>query len=330
MQKKALITGISGQDGSYLAELLVSKGYEVHGTILPSEQVDAPRSLWRLESIIKNVHLYPGMLESHTDLVDILTQTKPDECYHLAAQSYVSYSFEAESSTLNTNIIGTHSLISSIKDICPNCKVFFACSSEIFGVANETPQDENSPINPRSVYGISKAAGFYMIKNHRRSGDLFACNGIMYNHESPRRGIQFVTQKIAHGAALIALGMAHELKLGNLDAIRDWGFAGDYVQAMWQMMQLEKPDDFIVATGEGHTVRQFCEIAFRMFNLDYQKYIVVDPYLVRPTELTPLIGNPTKAKKVLNWNSRVNFDELVSMMTLAEYNRIQKEQTSIN
>ena len=314
MPKKALITGISGQDGSYLAELLVSRGCQVHGVVLRSDLDDAVRSLWRLSAVLEQLVLHPASIESYPSILHIVQQVQPDECYHLAAQSFVSYSFDEEFNTLNSNINGTHYLLSAIKEAAPHCRFFFAASSEMFGNAQSAPQDETTSFHPRSVYGITKATGFFLAANYREIHKIFACNGIMYNHESPRRGSQFVTRKITLGAARIALGLDHELRLGNLEATRDWGFAGDYVDAMWRMLQQDQPGDFVVATGQVHTVRQFCEIAFAHVGLDYRDYVVVDPQFFRRTEPVPLVGNPSRARDILGWQPQTSFEKIVEMM----------------
>jgi GDPmannose 4,6-dehydratase len=324
MQKKALITGISGQDGSYLAELLVSKGYEVHGVVLRSDLDDAARNLWRLSSVIEQLVLHPASIESYPSILHIVQQVLPDECYHLAAQSFVSYSFDEEFNTLNSNINGTHYLLSAVKGVAPHCRFFFAASSEMFGNAQSAPQDETTSFHPRSVYGITKATGFFLSINYRENHRLFACNGIMYNHESPRRGSQFVTRKITQGAARISLGLDKELRLGNLNAARDWGFAGDYVDAMWRMLQQDQPRDYVVATGQAHTVRQFCEIAFTYLGLDYREFVVVDPQFFRKAEVVPLIGNTARARDILEWQAQTAFEKIVRMMVDEDLNNLHK------
>lgn len=321
--KKALITGISGQDGSYLAELLVGKGYEVHGVVLRSELDDATRSLWRLSAVIDQLALHPASIESYPSILHIVQTVQPDECYHLAAQSFVSYSFDEEFNTLNSNINGTHYLLSAIKEAAPHCRFFFAASSEMFGNAQTSPQDETTCFHPRSVYGITKATGFFLTSNYRENHGIFACNGIMYNHESPRRGSQFVTRKITQGAARISLGLEKELRLGNLDSTRDWGYAGDYVEAMWRMLQQNQPRDYVIATGQSHTVRQFCEIAFGYLGLDYHEYVVVDPQFFRKAEIVPLVGNATLAWDILGWQPTTSFDKLVKMIVEEDLKRLK-------
>ncbi|MBD3267207.1 NAD-dependent epimerase/dehydratase family protein, partial [bacterium] len=276
MAKKALITGITGQDGSYLAELLLQQGYEVHGIIRRVAFEDPERRLWRIQHVMDRIHIHSGTLESYSSIFKVVQTVKPDECYHLAAQSFVSYSFEDEFSTINTNINGTHHILSAVKEIVPDCKFYFAGSSEMFGNAKETPQTETTPFYPRSAYGISKLAGFHLTRNYREAYNLFALSGILFNHESPRRGYEFVTRKITSSVAAIKMGLKKELKLGNLDAKRDWGFAGDYVKGMWMMMQMDKPDDYVIATGEIHTVREFAQHAFNAVDLNWEDYVAVD------------------------------------------------------
>ena len=314
MSKKALITGITGQDGSYLAELLLEKGYDVHGIVRRVAFEDPERRLSRIQHILSDINLHAASLESYASILDVVDDIKPDECYHLAAQSFVSYSFEDSFSTINTNINGTHYILSAIKRRAPQCRLYFAGSSEMFGKVEETPQNEKTPFHPRSPYGISKVAGFELTKNYRESYNLFACNGILFNHESPRRGYEFVTRKITSHAAKIKLGKTKELRLGNLDAFRDWGHAKDYVQAMWLMLQQAKPDDYVIATNETHSVRDFCELAFKYVGLNYEDYVVVDSIFYRPAEVKLLMGNAEKAKMKLNWKRTVSFDELVVEM----------------
>ena len=248
--RKALITGITGQDGSYLAEFLLDKGYEVHGIVRRVAFEDTEHRLWRIRHLIDKLFLHSGSLESYASIFKIMGNVRPDECYHLAAQSFVSYSFEDAFSTINTNINGTLYVLSAIKEIAPKCKFYFAGSSEMFGLVKETPQRESTPFHPRSPYGISKVSGFHLTQNYREAYDVFACSGILFNHESPRRGFEFVTRKISRAVAEIKLGRRKQLKLGNLDAKRDWGFAGDYVRAMWLMLQQDAPDDYVIATGK--------------------------------------------------------------------------------
>jgi len=312
--RKALITGITGQDGSYLAESLLAKGYEVHGLVRRVALEDPGHRLSRIAHVRDRLVLHAGSLESFPSLYQIVRRIQPDECYHLAAQSFVSYSFDDEFSTLNTNINGTHYLLAAVKEAAPGCRFYFAGSSEMFGKVEEIPQTEQTRFHPRSAYGISKVAGFDLTRNYREAYGLFACSGILFNHESARRGFEFVTRKITSGVAAIAAGKADELPLGNLDARRDWGHAPDYVEAMWLMLQQEDPDDYVVATGETHSVREFAEMAFGYVGLDYRTYVRTDKLLHRPAEVDLLIGNPAKAKKVLGWETHTSFESLVRIM----------------
>ena len=327
MPKQALITGITGQDGSYLAEFLLEKGYEVHGIVRRVAIEDPEHRLWRIKHILNKLILHPGSLESYASLFNIVEKIKPDECYHLAAQSFVSYSFEDEFSTINTNINGTHFVLSAIKEKAPKCKFYFAGSSEMFGLVKETPQNENTPFHPRSPYGISKVAGFDLTRNYREAYNLFACSGILFNHESPRRGYEFVTRKISNAVAEIKLGLAKELILGNLEAKRDWGFAGDYVKAMVLMLQQDKPDDYVIATGETHSVKEFAELAFRHVGLNYQDYLNSDERFYRPAEVHQLKGDYSKGKKVLGWEPKVSFKELVQMMVDTDLHSLKHRVT---
>jgi len=310
----ALITGITGQDGSYLAELLLAKGYEVHGIVRRVALEDHENRLQRLAAIRDNVVLHAGSLESFPSLHQIVRRVQPDECYHLAAQSFVSYSFDDEFSTLNSNVNGTHYMLSAVKDAAPHCRFYFAGSSEMFGKVAEIPQVETTRFHPRSAYGISKVAGFDLTRNYREAYGLFTCSGILFNHESARRGREFVTRKISSGAAAIAAGKASQLQLGNLEARRDWGHAPDYVEAMWLMLQQDVPDDYVVSTGKTYSVRDFCEAAFNCVGLDYRDHVVTDPQLYRPAEVDLLIGDSTKAKNVLGWSSHTPFEDLVRLM----------------
>lgn len=326
MKKKALITGITGQDGSYLAELLLAKGYDVYGIVRRIAFEDPQNRLSRLQPIIDQVNLIAASLESYASIYKIVEEIRPDECYHLAAQSYVSYSFEDEFSTINTNVDGTHFVLSSVKDRSPHCKFYFAGSSEMFGKVHETPQTENTPFHPRSPYGISKVAGYYLTQNYREAYGLFACNGILFNHESERRGFEFVTRKITNAVALIKNGLAHELRLGNLDAKRDWGYSPEYVEAMWRMLQQDQPDDYVIATGETHSVREFVELAFGFADLEWEKYVVVDEKFYRPAEVNLLLGDPSKAKRILGWEPQVAFSELVRKMVSADMQRVRSHR----
>lgn len=312
--KKALITGITGQDGSYLAEFLLEKGYEVHGMVRRVALEDPEHRLWRIRQILNKINLHSGSLESYPSVFKVVEKVKPDECYHLAAQSFVSYSFEDEFSTINTNINGTHYILSAIKEKAPNCKFYFAGSSEMFGNSKEIPQNENTPFWPRSSYGISKLAAFHLARNYQEAYGIFTANGILFNHESPRRGFEFVTRKITNGVARIKAGLQDKLFLGNLEAKRDWGYAPEYTEAMWLMLQQEKADDFVIATGQLHSVGEFTSEAFALVGLDWQKYVVVDERFKRPAEVSLLVGDATKAKNILGWQARVTFKELVKIM----------------
>jgi GDPmannose 4,6-dehydratase len=312
--KRALITGITGQDGSYLAELLLSKGYEVHGLVRRVALEDPEHRLSRLQNVLDQVHLHAASLESYASLHQVIEKVRPDETYHLAAQSFVSYSFDDEFSTLNTNINGTHFLLAALKNLAPGCRFYFAGSSEMFGKAEEVPQTESTRFHPRSSYGISKVAGFELTRNYREAYGMHCSSGILFNHESPRRGFEFVTRKITSAVARIRAGKARELRLGNLEARRDWGHAREYVEAMWLMLQQPEPDDYVVATGESHSVREFAELAFSLASLDYRDYVRPDPGLFRPAEVNELIGNPAKARAKLGWRNRIGFRDLVTEM----------------
>src|SRR5436190_21651665 len=302
--KRALISGITGQDGSYLAELVLSKGYEVHGIVRRVALEDPVHRLSRVHTIRSRVHVHAASLESYASIHQVVAAVEPDECYHLAAQSFVSYSFDDEFSTLNANINGTHYLLAAVKNIVPRCRFYFAGSSEMFGKADEVPQTERTRFHPRSTYGISKVAGFELTRNYREAYGMHASSGILFNHESPRRGFEFVTRKITSGAARIAAGKSKELRLGNLDAKRDWGHAREYVQAMWLMLQQPEPDDYVIATGETHSVREFCELAFSTAQLDYRDYVAVDEQFFRPAEVELLVGDASKARRVLGWEPK--------------------------
>ena len=320
--KTALITGITGQDGSYLAELLLEKGYRVHGIVRRVAMEDPEHRMWRIRHLLPRLQLHSGSLESYPSIYKVLTEVQPEECYNLAAQSYVNYSFEDEFSTLNTNINGAHFVLSVIKDAVPNCRSYFAASSEMFGQVRESPQNELTPFHPRSVYGISKVTGFELTRNYREAYGLHATSGILYNHESPRRGFEFVTRKITSHVAKIKLGMAKELRLGNLEAKRDWGHARDYVHAMWLMLQQDQPDDYVIASGKSYAVREFAEAAFARVNLDYRDHVVADPQFFRPAEIQLLIGDASKAKRVLGWSPTYSFEDLVAEMVDEDLKRL--------
>lgn len=312
--RKALITGITGQDGSYLAEFLLARGYEVHGIVRRVALEDPAHRMWRIRHIENQLILHAGSLESYPSLYRIVQQVEPDECYHLAAQSYVSYSFEDEFSTMNTNVNGTHFMLAAVREAAPRCRFYFAGSSEMFGKVCEVPQTEETPFHPRSAYGISKMAGFELTRNYREAYGQFNACGILYNHESPRRGFEFVTRKITSHVAKIKLGLAADLRLGNLDAKRDWGHAQDYVEAMWLMLQRDEPDDFVIGTGESHSVREFVEKAFAVVGLDYRDFVVIDDRFFRPAEVDILESDASKARRELQWEPRRRLDELVFEM----------------
>jgi len=316
--KRALITGITGQDGSYLSELLLEKGYEVHGIVRRVALEDPAHRLFRLNHVLDRINLHAASLESYASIFNVIEKVRPDECYHLAAQSFVHHSFEDAFSTINTNINGTLYMLSAIHEKAPECRFYFAGSSEMFGKVRETPQTENTPFHPRSPYGISKVAGFDLTRNYRESYNLFACNGILFNHESPKRGFEFVTRKITSTVAKIKKAQMNELRLGNLEAKRDWGFAGDYVKAMWLMLQQDVPDDFVIATNETHSVKEFCELAFDQVGLNWQDYVVVDEQFYRPAEVQLLQGDYSKGRKILKWEPKIKFEELVRMMVDAD------------
>jgi len=317
-KRKAFITGITGQDGSYLAELLLEKGYEVHGLVRRVALEDPGHRLRRIAAVIDRLVLHAGSVESFPSIYQIVRRVQPDECYHLAAQSFVSYSFDDEFSTLNTNINGTHYMLAAIHEAAPACRFYFAGSSEMFGKVEQVPQTEGTRFHPRSAYGISKVAGFDLTRNYREAYGLHASVGILFNHESPRRGYEFVTRKITSGVAAIVSGTKNELRLGNLEARRDWGFAPEYVEAMWRMLQQDTPDDYVVATGETHSVREFAETAFALAGLDYRDYVATDPQLHRPAEVDLLIGEPSKAHAVLHWEPQTKFADLVRVMIEAD------------
>ncbi len=321
MKKKALITGITGQDGSYLLEFLLEKDYEVYGMVRRTsiERYD------RIEGLIDKVNLVQGDLSDQTSLDYIIEKIQPDEIYNLAAQSFVPTSWTHPVYTSDITGIGVTRLLEAIRKFKRNAKFYQASSSEMFGKVQEVPQNEKTPFYPRSPYGISKVYAHYITINYRESYNMFAVSGICFNHESPRRGLEFVTRKISDGVAKIKLGLANELRLGNLEAKRDWGFAKDYVEAMWMMLQQDEPEDYIIATGKQHSVKEFVEIAFSHVGLDWKKYVVVDKNFFRPAEVENLLGDPTKAKQKLGWAPKVSFEELVSMMVDEDIKRLSKK-----
>jgi GDPmannose 4,6-dehydratase len=327
-EQRALITGISGQDGSYLSELLLEKGYEVHGIVRRVAIEDPQHRLSRIQHLLDRIHLHAASLESYPSLMKVVSEVQPHEVYHLAAQSYVSYSFEDEFSTFAVNVNGTHYLLSICRDVAPKAKFYFAGSSEMFGSA-PAPQNELTSFRPRSAYGISKVAGYHLTRNYREAYRLHASCGVLYNHESPRRGMEFVTRKISSLAAQIKLGLATEIRIGNPDAKRDWGHAREYVEAMWLMLQQENPDDYVIATGETHSVREFLEAAFGFLGLDPYQYLALDKRLVRPAEVDILQGDASKAHLHLGWSARTRFRQLVRDMVSSDldfYSRIQRER----
>jgi GDPmannose 4,6-dehydratase len=317
MGKRALITGLTGQDGSYLAELLLDKGYEVYGFVRRSSS----ESTERVDHLGDSVTILGGDMLDQSSLSDAMEESKADEVYNLAAQSFVAESWKEAVHTGDVDALGVTRLLEVVRRVNPDARFYQASSSEMFGKVRETPQSETTPFHPRSPYGVAKVYGFFITLNYRESYGMHASNGILFNHESPRRGIEFVTRKITDGVARIAAGLATELPLGNLEAKRDWGFAGDYVEAMWLMLQQDEPSDYVVATGETHTVREFCEIAFARANLDYEQHVTVDPRFMRPAEVELLLGDPSKAKKELGWEPKVDFKGLVEMMVDADMER---------
>jgi GDPmannose 4,6-dehydratase len=314
MARKALITGITGQDGSYLADYLLSLGYEVHG-LVRRVALEAPETRFkRIAHILDRVKLHPASLESYASIFHVFSAHDFDECYHLAAQSFVAESFADGFSTMNMNINGTHYVLAAVRELRPKCRFYFAGSSEMFGNANEVPQKETTAFQPRSPYGISKVAGFHLTRNYREAYGLNCVSGILFNHESPRRGFEFVSRKITSTVARIKLGLASELRIGNLEAKRDWGHAKDYVRAMHTMLQQPEADDFVIATGETHSVRELCEIAFAEVDLDYREYVKIDERYYRPAEVDLLIGDASKAEKILGWKPTYGFRDLIKEM----------------
>jgi GDPmannose 4,6-dehydratase len=312
--KRALITGITGQDGSYLAELLLEKGYEVHGMVRRS----STEKFERIEHLRDRITLHQADLLDHRSLVDALRAADPDEVYNLAAMSFVAVSWIQPTLTAEFTGVGVTRLLEAVREVCPNTRLYQASSSEMFGKVLETPQTETTPFYPRSPYGVAKVYGHFITVNYRESYDLFACSGILFNHESPRRGLEFVTRKITWHAAAIKAGKATELRLGNLDAKRDWGYARDYVEAMWLMLQQEAPEDYVIATGHTHTVRECVEVAFDQVGLDWERYVVQDDRFLRPAEVDLLVGDSSKAKRQLGWEPTTSFDELIRLMTDAD------------
>jgi GDPmannose 4,6-dehydratase len=319
----AIITGITGQDGSYLAELLLSKGYRVIGMLRRSSVV----TFERIEHIQDQIEIIQGDLHDQSSIMDLIEQHKPDEVYNLAAQSFVPTSWNQPVLTGEVTALGVTRMLEAIRLFSPKTRFYQASSSEMFGKVHEVPQNEKTPFHPRSPYGVAKVYGHWITVNYRESYDLFAISGILFNHESPRRGTEFVTRKITHGAVRIKLGLAKELLLGNLEARRDWGFAGDYVKAMWLLMQNDHPEDFVVGTGETHSVQEFCEKAFSYLGLDYQEYVKQDPRFYRPAEVDLLIADSTRVRQQLGWSPNVDFNGLVEMMVDADLKRLGGEIT---
>ncbi|MFA5844105.1 MAG: GDP-mannose 4,6-dehydratase [Coriobacteriia bacterium] len=318
MARRALITGITGQDGSYLAELLLEQGYDVYGLVRRT----STETLERVEHIRDRVTLVGGDLTDQSSLMSALESATPDEVFNLAAQSFVAESWKEPVLTGDVNALGVVRLLEAIRRVAPKARFYQASSSEMYGRVRETPQTELTPFHPRSPYACAKVYGFHATVNYRESYDMHASNGILFNHESPRRGIEFVTRKVTDAVARIKLGLADSLRLGNIDSKRDWGFAGDYVRAMWLMLQQDEPGDYVVATGETHTVREFLEVAFGHAGLDWEKYVTIDPAFIRPAEVDLLLGDPGKAKRVLGWEPTVGFDELARMMVDADLARL--------
>ena len=317
--KKALITGITGQDGSYLAEQLLGLGYEVHGMVRRVALEDPMRRFTRISHLLDRLELHAASLESYASVFSIISKNEFDECYHLAAQSFVYESFADGFSTMNININGTHYLLAALRELRPDCRFYFAGTSEMFGKVAEKPQTEKTPFHPRSPYGISKVAGYELTRNYREAYGMFCVNGILFNHEGPRRGYEFVTRKITSTAARIKLGLAKELRLGNLDARRDWGHAADYTRAMHLMLQHPEADDYVIASGETHPVREFCERAFAILELDYRDFVVSDERFYRPAEVDELVGDASKARRILGWESQYSFQDLIEEMVQHDF-----------
>ncbi len=318
---RALITGVTGQDGSYLAEFLLEKGYEVIGMVRRTSTVNFDR----IYHIQEKITLVQGDLLDQSSMMDIIAEYQPDEVYNLAAQSFVPTSWKQPVLTGEFTALGVTRILEAIRLVKPDAKFYQASSSEMFGKVREVPQNENTPFYPRSPYGVAKVYGHWITVNYRESYGIYAVSGILFNHESPRRGLEFVTHKVTYGAAKIKLGLADELRLGNLDARRDWGYAPDYVRAMWLMLQQDEPEDYVVATGETHSVRELCEIAFGYLGLDYRDYVVQDPRYYRPAEVDLLVGDASKAKRKLGWEPSVSFEELIKIMVDADMENLQRE-----
>ena len=323
--KRALVTGVTGQDGSYLAEFLLERGYEVCGLVRRSSTTNFER----IEHIQDRIRLIPGDLLDQNSLLEAIRSVEPHEVYNLAAQSFVPTSWNQPVLTGEFTALGVSRLLEAVRMVKPDARFYQASSSEMFGKADEVPQNENTRFHPRSPYGVAKVYGHWITVNARESYGLFTCSGILFNHESPRRGFEFVTRKVSDAAARIKLGLARELRVGNLDAKRDWGFAGDYVEAMWRMLQQDEPQDFVIATGVTHSVRELVELAFSLVDLRWEDYVTIDPKLVRPAEVDLLRGDWTKARERLGWRPRVNFEELVRMMVEADLDRLTSGRSSL-
>lgn len=316
--KKILITGITGQDGSYLAEMCLAQGHEVHALVRREAIEDSVHKLVNIRHLLDKITLHVGAVDNHLSVYKTVDTVRPDECYHLAAASFVSYSFDDEASVLSSNFNSTHYLLGSLKELAPQCRFYFAGSSEMFGNAEISPQNEQSRFNPRSIYGISKLSAYHLMRNYRQRYGIFACAGILYNHESPRRGFEFVTRKITSTVAKIHLGLADHIELGNIDARRDWGYAPEYVDAMQRMLRHDTADDYVIATGEVHSVREFLAAAFGVVDLDYQKYVRINQEYFRPDETMPLAGDCRKATDILGWKPNKQFPDMVREMVEAD------------
>ena len=318
--KRALITGVTGQDGSYLAELLLEKGYKVFGV----KRRTSDLNYGNVEHLKNEIDFIYADMTDQTSLIHALTKSKPDEVYNLAAQSFVQTSWEQPMLTTDVDALGVTNILEAIRQVSPASRFYQASTSEMFGKVQAIPQVESTPFYPRSPYGVAKLYGHWMTINYRESYNIYGCSGILFNHESPRRGLEFVTRKVTNAVARIKHGLQNELRMGNLDSKRDWGFAGDYVKAMWLMLQQETPDDFVIATGETHSIKELLEVAFQSVNLNYEDYVVIDPMFIRPAEVDLLLGSPEKAKTKLGWTPCVTFEQLIHMMVSADLERISK------
>lgn len=324
--KIALITGINGQDGSYLAELLLAKGYEIHGIVRREAMEDAQYRLRNITHILEKIQLHVASVDNYLSLYRIVQKVKPDECYHFAASSFISYNFDDEISVISNNFVATHYLLACIKELSPACRFYFAGSSEMFGEPDGYPQNENTPFRPRSIYGISKVSSYHLMANYRKNHNIFACTGILYNHESPRRGFQFVTRKISSSVAKIYLGINENLQIGNITAVRDWGYAPEYVDAIWRMLNHEVPDDYVIATGFLHSVEEFLDIAFSVVSLNYKDYIRINEQYYRPPEQVSLQGDNAKARKILGWQPQKKFEDIVKEMVLSDIEILKRSK----